>query len=277
MSDNQGGWRKIEISWDDCSWISEEEKQRTRDEFRGQPEFLNSLAGYDFMPMVADAVINGRALDDCLANPPVPNANGEVHAFCDFAWSGSGNMNVIALRRGNILSVEKKFHCGHLVASRKRPEPGICEQFIAEYLRLGLNSTQISGDEGGGGKLVMDELERMGWYLNRVNNGATASDSEHYVNTGAEIWFEAGKHITLKTYCLPNDMSFRGQALSRKRVPNQKGKLAVESKEEMQKRGVASPDLADAVFGAMMPSSGFGLVGISWAIPMAIGNPLVPV
>jgi hypothetical protein len=114
----------------------------------------------------------------------------------------------------------------------------------------------------------------MGWYLNRVNNGATAADSDHYANTGAEIWYEAGKHITLKTYVLPNDMLFRGQALSRKRIANLKGKLAVESKEEMQKRGVASPDVADAVFGAMMPSSGFGVIGMTWALPMAVGNPL---
>jgi hypothetical protein len=32
-----------------------------------------------------------------------------------------------------------------------------------------------------------------------------------------------------------------------------KGKLAIESKSDMKKRGVHSPDRADAVFGAMTP------------------------
>jgi len=141
-------------------------------------------------------------------------------------------------------------------------------------MRLGLSPNQLSGDEGGGGKLVMDALDAMGWCLNRVNNGAAASDSDHYVNAGAEIWFEAGKHITPKTFILPNDMSFRGQALSRKRIPNQKGKLAAESKEEMQKRGVASPDLADAVFGCMMPFGGYHNQSVAWAVPMAVGRPM---
>lgn len=258
-------WKKVQINWDDCPWITKEEKENVTQEFAGQPEFINSVAGFDFMPLVQDAIINGKALDECIANPPPANKNGERHLFCDFAWSGSGDQNVLALREGNVITIEKKFHCGHLIASAKHQTPGIVEQFIAEFLRLGLQPNQISGDEGGGGKLIMDELDSRGWILNRVNNGATASDSEHYVSVGAEIWYEAGKHITNKTYVLPRDMTFRAQALSRKRKKNDKGKLAVETKEEMRMRGVSSPDAADAVFGAMMPSHGWGSRGISWA------------
>lgn len=265
-------FKTITITADDCPHISKEEIEQVRKDFAGQPEFVDSVLGYDFMPLVEDAVINGRALDDCLNNPPIAKSTGEQHAFCDFSWSGSGAENVIALRRGNIVTIEKAFHCGHLVCSKKNPEPGICEQFIGEFLRLGLVSNQISGDEGGGGKLVMDELDRMGWYLNRVNNGAPAEDSEHYANVGAEMWYEGGKHITLKTYVLPNDRVLRAQLLSRKRVRNDKGKLAIEPKEEMRKRNVSSPDRADAVLGCLLPGGGFGNRGISWAQPMGVGK-----
>jgi hypothetical protein len=264
----------ITISAYDCPWITKEEIEQVRKDFHGQPEFADSVLGLDFMPLVQDAIINGKALDDNLANPPQANPQGQMHAFCDFAWSGSGNKNVLALRRGNIVSIEASFHCTHLIASMKHPEPGIVEQFIQHFLRLGLSPSQISGDEGGGGKLVMDALDRAGWQLNRVNNGAPASDPDHYANTGAEIWFEAGKHITLKTFVLPPEMTFRGQALSRKRKRNDKGKLACESKEEMAERGVASPDEADAVFGAMMPGGGFSQEAISYCFPMAVGRPL---
>lgn len=272
---NRGAWKTIEINWDDCDHISTEEKDSVRAQFPGQPDFVNSVAGYDFMPLVQDAIINGRALDENLANPPEPKPQGEVHAFCDFAWSGSGNENVLALRKGNVVSVEKVFHSDHLIASIKKPEPGICETFIAGFMALGLNSSQISGDEGGGGKLVMDQLDAMGWFLNRVNNGGPASD-EHYQNIGAEMWFQAAKHIILKTFVLPaNNMKFRGQALSRKTKSGTKGKLAIESKEEMVKlRGVASPDLADAVFGCMMPRGGYFGQSVSFAIPMAVGHPM---
>lgn len=269
------GWTRINISADDCPHIPQETIEQVKRDFAGQPEFVDSVLGYDFMPMVQDAVINGRALDDNIANPPAANRVGERHAFCDFAWSGSGDQNVLALREGNVISVEKRFHCDHLTATNKNPSPGIIEQFSAEFLRLGLNSNQISGDEGGGGKLVMDALDAMGWSINRVNNGFPATDSEHYGSVGAEIWYEAGKHITNKTFVLPKDQVFRGQALSRKRAMNNKGKLAVESKEDMRRlRGVASPDVADAVFGAMAPGGGFGSRGITWAQSVGAGGGL---
>lgn len=259
-------WKTVRITWDDCPWISSEEKEAAIGEFQGQPEFIDSIAGKDFMPLVQDAIINGKALDECLANPPPANLQGEVHAFCDFAWSGSGDQNILGLRRGNVITIEKKFHCDHLIATGKNPTPGIVEIFVGEFLRLGLEPTQISGDEGGGGRLVMDALDGAGWVLNRVNNGGTASDSEHYANMGSQIWFEAGKHITNKTFVLPKSMTFRAQALSRKRVANAKGKLQAESKELMRTdRGVASPDEADAGFGCMMPRGGFSSGGISWA------------
>lgn len=266
-------WEVLEINWDDCPWISEETKERTKQEFVGLPDFLNSLAGYDFMPLIEDAVINGKALDELLANPPEAKPDGAIHAFCDFAWSGSGDLNVLAMRRGNVVRIEKYFNCGHLVSSRKHPDPGICEQFEIEFNRLGLEPGQISGDEGGGGKLVMDELDRRGWYLNRINNGAPANDSDHYANVGAEMWFEGGKHITMKNFMFPKDMKLRAQLLSRKRKRNLQGKLAVESKEDMRKRGVPSPDLADAVLGCLMGPGGYSSEHVAWCMPMAVGKP----
>ena len=52
---------------------------------------------------------------------------------------------------------------------------------------------------------------------------------------------------------LPDDKDLRAQLLDRKRVANAKGKLAVESKRDMKKRNLPSPDEGDAVYGCMMP------------------------
>ena len=86
-----------------------------------------------------------------------------------------------------------------------------------------------------------------------MNNGAAPRNCEHYANLAAEMWFEAAKKIAQREIILPNDDDLRAQMLDRKRVPHAKGKLAVESKSDMKRRGVGSPDRADAVFGAMMP------------------------
>jgi len=265
-------YKTITICAEDCPHIDQIEIDQLKADFAGNPEFIEAVLGHDFIPLTEDAAINGRALDDLLANPPAKKYDGDTHAFCDFAWSGSGNQNVLALRRGNVITLEKRFFCDHLIASAKNPTPGVCDIFIAEYRRLGLISSQISGDEGGGGKLVMDELDRMGWILNRVNNGFPAADSEHYADTAAEIWYEGGKHITLKSFVLPNDQSLRGQLLSRKRRFHPKGKLAVETKEEMRCRNLPSPDEADAVLGCMADGGGYGGYSMNWAQALPVGK-----
>jgi hypothetical protein len=228
----------VTMTADDCPHISREEIEAVKVKWAGNPSFANSILGYGFMPMTEDAVINAIALEELLAQPPQRNYSGEVHGFCDFAWSNEGDENVLALRRGNVVTIEARFNCDKL--------HGICDRFGAEFRRLGLDGAQISGDEGSGGKLIMDELDRRGYRLNRINNGSAAADDEHYANVAAEMWFEGSKQITLKSVVLPNTRDLHGQLLSRKRDANNQGKLAVERKIDMKGRGLPSPDLADA-------------------------------
>lgn len=269
-------FRAITITADDLPHISKEEIDKVRKQFEGYPEFADSVLGYGFLPLVQDAIINGKALEDVMANPPKQREGNDHHIFCDFAWSGSGDENVVARRVTNVITIEATFHCGHLLQTARDSSPGLVDRFEEAFLRIGLSTVDshlISGDEGGGGKLVMDALENRGWYLNRVNNGFPASDPEHYASTGAEMWYEFGKMITARSVILPNDRTLKSQLLNRKRKRNDKGKLAVETKEEMRLRGVNSPDRADAVVGCALPVGGLVSSGImTWARPMQVGT-----
>ena len=268
-------YRRVELWAEDCSHISPDEIKQIKDDWKDFPAFAESILGHEFMPLVEDSVINGPALDECIANPPKREETGDVHAFCDFAWSSGGAENTMALRRGNVITLPVAFHNDHLVASPKNPTPGVCETFIAHWQRLGLEAHQISGDEGGGGKLVMDALDTMGWCLTRVNNDGVPSN-ERYGSTGSEIWYEGSKQITARTVVLDIDQKTRGQMLNRKRVTKAgKEKLYIESKPDMAKRGVQSPDRADAVFGAMMPHGGFssGLIKAAVAVNASKESP----
>ena len=266
------GWDRHEISVDDCPHISPEEIAQIDEDCQGEPDFANAAKGYDFIPLVQDAVIDGKAFDECLNNPPPEQRDGPISAFCDFAWSGGGNENVLALKRGNVVSIEACFKCDHLKSSPMNQSPGIVDIFISHFQRLGLDASCISGDEGSGGRLVMDELDSRGWFLTRVNNQDTANDSDHYGSVGSEMWYAAGKLITARAVVLPKDKKFRVQALSRKRKIDKKGRLICESKEEMKADGRQSPDVADAVFGAMMPHGGFATGAISFALPIQVGK-----
>lgn len=259
-------WKTINVTAEDCAHISPAEIRAIRKEWIQFPEFADAVLGHGFIPLVTDAIINARSLDECLANPP-EHKKGDICAFCDFAWSTGRGETVLALRNGNKVTIEAAFHCDHLMSSPANPDPGIVETLIAEFIRLNLEPGQISGDEGGGGKLVMDALDARGWCLRRINNDA-AAHGEHYANVGAEMWFEGSKAISSRTIILPNDQRLRGQLINRHRKVDIKGKLKFESKEDMALRNVASPDRADAVLGAMM-GLGYGSDEVSAAIPIA--------
>ena len=228
----------------ECPHWKPEDITRLREKWGAEHPLFKSMVEADFMASVADAIVDLRALEDLLANPPTER-RGERKAFCDFAWGGDGDENVLAFRDGNVVTIEEQFRADNL--------HGICGRFIAGYSRLGLKAHEIDGDEGGGGKLIIDQLSAMGWRINRVNNGEAPRYSDHYANLAAEMWFEGAQQIIRREVVLPEDDDLRGQLLDRKRVPHARGKLAVESKRDMRARGVTSPDRADAVLGAMAP------------------------
>lgn len=231
----------------DCPHWKPEDIDKLRDKWGAEHPLFKSMVEADFMESVADAVIDLKALEDLLADPPTEK-RGERKLFCDFAWGGDGDENAMAMRDGNVVTIEETFRADNLHA--------ICGRFISGFIRLGFTPAtagQIDGDEGGGGKLIIDQLQSMGWRINRVNNGESPRYSDHYANLAAEMWFEGAKQIARREIILPEDDDLRGQMLDRKRIPHSKGKLAVESKREMKKRNVPSPDRADAVFGCMTP------------------------
>ena len=229
----------------DCPHWRPEDIAKLREKWGADHPLFKSMVEADFMESVADAVIDLKALEDLMADPPIEKRGSERKAFCDFAWGGDGDENVLAYRDGNVVTLEATFRADNLHA--------ICGRFISEFSRLGLKPEEIDGDEGGGGKLICDQLQAMGWRINRVNNGEAPRNDDHYANLAAEMWFECAKQIARREIILPEDDDLRAQMLDRKRVPNAKGKLAVESKRDMKKRGVFSPDRADAVFGCMTP------------------------
>lgn len=252
-------YRVINQTAYECPHIKKEVIDKVLDDWKGFPSFADSILGLGFIPLVEDAVINALALSRLyerihdVEDPLLPDEeNNEVHAFCDFAWSNDGDECCLALRRGNVVTLDKEC-CFRYDNLHK-----ICDHFVAQFERLELKRHQISGDEGSGGKLIMDELDRRGWRLKRVNNGATPKDTEHYASVGAEMWYEGSKRITSQEIILPDDITLKQQLMNRKRVPGPKGKLAVESKIDMKKRNVGSPDRADAVLGSMMPVGGYG-------------------
>lgn len=97
----------------------------------------------------------------------------------------------------------------------------------------------------GYGAGVVDRLKEQGWNVNGVNVAMPAQDSEHYANLRAELYGGKIKEW-IKTGQLLKDDDFYELTNIKYRF-NSKGQMLIESKEDMKKRGLSSPDVADAL------------------------------
>ena len=108
-----------------------------------------------------------------------------------------------------------------------------------------VKSENIFIDVIGVGAGVYDRLKEQGWRVNAVNVAESPQDKENYANLRAELYASKLKEW-IKTADLPGDDDFY-ELSNIKYKFNSLGKMLIESKEDMKKRGVDSPDVADAL------------------------------
>lgn len=101
------------------------------------------------------------------------------------------------------------------------------------------------------GSGVLDRLRELGLPAIGVNSGLPPRDRLRFENKRAEMWWEA--HLAVKGQggipglALPDDGVLAKELCEPIVKFGRSGKLMIESKDDMKKRGVNSPDLADAL------------------------------
>lgn len=111
---------------------------------------------------------------------------------------------------------------------------------------LGLEDIRVDGVGVGGG--VVDQLAEQGWPVIDMQAGGAPYDRTRFVNARAEwFWglrelFQAGD-IDID----PDDDDLANQLGSIKYKYTSRGQVQIESKDDMKKRGLSSPDRADAL------------------------------
>jgi hypothetical protein len=89
-----------------------------------------------------------------------------------------------------------------------------------------------------------------------VNVGQKATDTERFFNLRAEIFWGLRERFRDGDISVPDDQELIGQLSNIKYKFDSRGRTRIESKDEMQKRGLKSPDKADAVALAFMGTVG---------------------
>ena len=238
FTDDQAGYERHTISLLDCPHISKEKiDQLTAYPGLSHPLTRSTLFG-EFMeadelnvPVFSEQDIKGNldAHIEALMGPTVVG--------CDF---GAGNdENVIVRRCGNHVP------SGGIVPWKDPDTIRAAAMFSHHFDRLRIEPGEVWGDSAGLGVTFCDLLSRH-WKINRVN-ACEKSPDKRYVNMGAYLWFEVANKVRLHHIKLPNHPELIKQLKSRRaEYDNETGKLGLEDKKEMRKRGVSSPDIADA-------------------------------
>lgn len=183
------------------------------------------------------------------------SGGGVIEIGVDPARYGD-DMSVICTRRGlRCLGFDEfsGINTTRLVGEIARKVKELRKEFeFTDMITVKIDDTGV----GGG---VTDQLETVAGELNveviPVNFGSV-SDDDDYMNKSADLWGNLKK--ILPEISIPDDPEMIAQLTSRKYGVHIDGKVKLEKKEDMKKRGLKSPDKADALALAFMPANAGG-------------------
>ena len=195
----------------------------------------------NFPPSEEDTVIPVALIDQAMNNDIKVHEDTPAIWGLDVARQGSDS-SVLAKRQGPIvhpLTVWRNLDLMQLTGAVK-----------AEYDAIdnpAKKPVEIIVDSNGFGAGVLDRLRELDLPARGLNVSERALQKETYLNLRAELWFKIKSWLEGMDVKLPRDDALWAELAAPRYHFTSSGKLQVESKEAMKKRGVASPDRADAV------------------------------
>ena len=105
---------------------------------------------------------------------------------------------------------------------------------------------EILIDAIGLGAGVYDRCKELGLPVRAVNVGEAAAMRENCMRLRDELWFKGREWFQERLGSIPQDDALIAELTAPTYTFTSTGKMVVESKADMKKRGMRSPDLADA-------------------------------
>jgi phage terminase large subunit len=141
-------------------------------------------------------------------------------------------------------------------AAWSTPDPrGRCVSFLMPY-KARLRTVNV--DSIGIGYNFALHLEDEGFHVNFVNVSESAVDADRFANLKAEYYWQLRERLEAGELAGLTDDHTISQLGTIRWKPTPRGKIAIESKEEMRSRGVKSPDRAEALMLAFGEHPYFG-------------------
>ena len=198
----------------------------------------------EFPSALETSLFSRTAVSDAAARwaEPAPESEEPWTLGVDVARFGN-DKTVLCLRRGPRV---ESIH-----AMRGADTMETAGRVVELARRYGVRSVFVDGAGVGGG--VVDRLREVGMLVVDVQVGAQARNRERFANLRAELFWGLRLRFLEGRIAIPDDRELAGQLLALDYSVASTGQIQVQRKDDLRKRGLPSPDKADALALAFAP------------------------
>ena len=236
-------WITFNIDSRDVTITNKDEIERMRLEYGEASDFFKVRVKGEFPQESSNLFIPRERVEEAASRPEPERFENQV-AFLgvDVARYGDDS-TVLQVRYGRNAKMPAAVYSKLKVTEVARLVAAKITELKDEY---GFGRVLVFVDGGGVGGGVVDVLLDMGYAdIFDVNFGGRADDNNRFANKRSEMWHRM--RDWLLTGSIERSKELMGDLVAPEFYYNKANKLILESKEDMKRRGVKSPDRADAL------------------------------
>jgi hypothetical protein len=238
-------WITRHISSLSVSFTNKAEFERWGRDYGVDSDFYRTRVLGEFPKVGSDQFISPAAVDAAMQRELDPSHHDPLVLGVDVARFGSDSSVLFARKGMDCRSIPPQVFKGLSTVELEDRIVNFCNKYPVQ---------EIFVDGGGVGGGVVDHLRRRGYMVHDIQFGAKAElglDGIRFANKRAELW--GSLRAALPYLCLPHSPTLKQEMCEPQYSFDKQGNIILESKDLMRRRGVASPDQADAIavtFGA---------------------------
>lgn len=209
-------------------WVEEREV-----EYGGRESSLYRARVRGLWPEEGDDVLIPLRLVEAAQARWVEPAGKLIAVGCDVARYGQDETVIFQIREGGMVSRPIVRHGQNLMETAGQ--------------LLAMRSPALGVDDAGLGGGVTDRLKEQAVPVTACIGGSSAKEDKKFVNSRAEMWWALREALEAGDLALPDDRKLAADLTNVKFSYDSRGRIKLESKDEIKKRINRSPDRGDAL------------------------------
>jgi len=231
-------WKTMTVNSEDCPMVSKEWVEEMKVKYGDTSNAYRIHVLGEFPTGDDNTVIPIELIEAAIGRDVVVTQHAPMIWGLDVARFGD-DKSALCRRKGNTVTQMQTW--------RDLDTMQLAGAVQVEYEAALERPTEILIDVIGIGAGVVDRLREMGLPARGINVSESPAMGEQYVHLKDELWFKGLAWLEKRDCRLPNDEDLKQQLAMVRKDFTSNGKAKIESKRELRRRGVSSPDKADAL------------------------------